>query len=81
MVVEFNHRGRGLATILIIILDHDNLEISPTRNHVHGFIYMVIGIIWPFLTLFRSTIEADYMNIIRVAEEKTDVNAKMVQTI
>jgi len=81
VIVEFNHHGRGPATILIIILDHDSLEISPTRNHVHGFNYMVIGIIWPLPTLFRSTIEAYYMNIIRVAKEKTDVDAKMIQTI
>lgn len=81
VIVEFNHRGKGPATILIIILDHDSLKISPTRNYVHGFNYMVIGIIWPLPTLFRSTIEADYMNIIRAVEEKTDVDARMVQTI
>jgi hypothetical protein len=47
--------------ILIKILDHDNFEISPTRNHIYDVNYMVVGITWPPLALFGSIIEATIM--------------------
>lgn len=81
MIVGFNHHGRGPTAILIIILDHDGLGISPTRNHVYDVNYMVIGIIWSLPTLSRSTIEADCINIMHVVEEKTDVDARVVPII